>query len=496
MMRNACWIVLVTVLAVGGSRAAGAATVSLSAAPGTGQVTLSWTVASGAIDSQEVYQDTDADPAGRVRIASLAASARSFTVTGLAGGTTYFFWIKARQTSDGTSINSNAASAAPSAGGAAAVTSLYAVAGSGQAALTWTASGTITAQEIYRDTDANPSGRVRIATPSTSTRTFTDTGRTNNTTVWYWVRVQQSNGTWVESSAASARPNTSSFWSLSGNLGTHDPTLIEENGVWYEFQTGAGIFGKVSHDGGFTWDPLAAVLPNGLSWWKTVVPDQSGIDVWAPAVKKFNGRVWMYYAISTFGSKVSAIGLISAPSIAAGGWRDDGMILRTTDANDYNAIDPDLVIDAAGVPWLVFGSWNSGIKLSQLDASMKITGSLKSLAAKDGGIEGPAIVLHDGRYYLFVSTGLCCQGVNSTYQIRVGRSSSITGPYLDQSGVDMMSGGGTLLDGGNARWIGPGGQDIYGTGVLVRHAYDANDSGNPKLLINTLSWDANGWPRY
>jgi arabinan endo-1,5-alpha-L-arabinosidase len=105
-------------------------------------------------------------------------------------------------------------------------------------------------------------------------------------------------------------------------------------------------------------------------------------------------------------------------------------------------------------------------------------------------------VFRNGFYYLFVSTGVCCQGVNSTYQIRVGRATSITGPYLDKAGTDLRSGGGTLFDGGNARWIGPGGQDLYGTGVLVRHAYDANDNGNAKLLINTLSWTSDGWPSY
>ena len=119
-------------------------------------------------------------------------------------------------------------------------------------------------------------------------------------------------------------------WPLTGNLGTHDPTLINENGTWWEFQTGTGIFGKVSRNGGLQWDPLPSVLPNGLSWWRTYVPNQSGNDVWAPDVKVYNGRTYMYYSVSTFGSKVSLIGLISASSIATGDWRDDGLVIRTT----------------------------------------------------------------------------------------------------------------------------------------------------------------------
>jgi arabinan endo-1,5-alpha-L-arabinosidase len=279
-------------------------------------------------------------------------------------------------------------------------------------------------------------------------------------------------------------------------LGTHDPTITEENGTWYEFQTGPGIYGKISHNGGFYWEPLPSVLPQGLSWWHNYVPDQQGIDVWAPDVRYYNGRVWMYYAISTFGSRVSAIGLLSASSLAAGDWRDDGLVINTTSSNDYNAIDPDLVIDAGGSPWLVFGSWNSGIKLTRLNGSMKPTGTLYSVASRSGGIEAPNIIYRNGYYYLFVSVGRCCAGVDSTYQIRYGRSTSITGPYVDKDGIGMMQGGGSLLDAGNEVWVGPGGQDIYGTSVIARHAYDATDNGASKLLINTLNWDSDGWPRY
>lgn len=286
------------------------------------------------------------------------------------------------------------------------------------------------------------------------------------------------------------------FWELSGNLGTHDPTIILENGVWYEMQTGPGIYGKFSNDG-YYWEPLPSVFPNGLSWWNNYVPNQEGIDVWAPDLKRYNGRVWLYYAVSTFGSQRSVIGLASASSVGAGNWRDEGPVISSTAADDYNAIDPDLVIDAAGDPWLVFGSWNSGIKLTRLDPStMKPTGQLFSVANRSGGIEAPTIVYRDGYYYLFMSVGRCCEGVDSTYRIVYGRSTSITGPYRDRSGSNLLYGGGSVLDDGNERWVGPGGQDIYETSIIARHAYDATDNGNSKLLINDLNWTSDGWPRY
>jgi arabinan endo-1,5-alpha-L-arabinosidase len=385
----------------------------------------------------------------------------------------------------------------------AANVSLNASPAAASANLTWTVSnGSVNAQEVYRDTDSNPSGRVRVATLGASARSYTATGLTNGVQYYFWIKARQSSdNAWINSNAAGVIPTAGSggntyHWPLTGNLGTHDPTLINENGTWWEFQTGAGIYGKVSHNGGLQWDPLPSVLPNGLSWWRQYVPNQVGIDVWAPDVKVYNGRTYMYYSVSTFGSRISLIGLISASSIAAGDWRDDGLVIRTTDSDNYNAIDPDLAIDANGQPWLSFGSWNSGIKLTRLGSNMKPTGTLFSIASRGGGIEAPTIILRNGWYYLFVSTGTCCQGVNSTYQIRYGRSSSITGPYVDRSGVSMMNGGGSLLDAGNERWRGPGGQDIAGTNVIVRHAYDAQDNGNAKLLISNLNWDSDGWPRY
>jgi pectate lyase C len=95
------------------------ATISLSAGAGSGQVSLSWSYANETAGAQEVYQDTDSNPSGRVRIGSVSSGTRSFTATGLSGGTTYFFWIK--NTVNGVATNSNAASATPS-GGSAAIT--------------------------------------------------------------------------------------------------------------------------------------------------------------------------------------------------------------------------------------------------------------------------------------------------------------------------------------------------------------------------------------
>lgn len=311
--------------------------------------------------------------------------------------------------------------------------------------------------------------------------------------LWKLTKVGSIEGSPWDPSSTNGAAN---HWPLTGNLVTHDPTITYENGTWWVFQTGPGIYGKWSSNG-VDWNGAAAIFPNGLSWWSNYVPAHNGTDVWAPDIKFYNGRAWLYYAISTFGSRVSAIGLTSASSIAAGDWRDDGMVINSTSSNDYNAIDPDLIVDKDGAPWLTFGSWNSGIKLMRVNPiTMKPLGSIYSIAKRGGGIEAPTVIYRQGYYYLFVSVGKCCDGVNSTYQIRYGRATDIRGPYVDKNGTDMMNGGGSLLDGGNSIWVGPGGQDILNTDVIVRHAYDATDNGTPKLLISTLNWDSSGWPRY
>ena len=285
-------------------------------------------------------------------------------------------------------------------------------------------------------------------------------------------------------------------WNLSGSLVTHDPTLAYEDGTWWVFQTGDGIAGKYSTNA-LTWQDAQSIFPNGLSWWQNYVPKNDGLDVWAPDLRFYNGRAWMYYAISSFGDNTSAIGLTSASSIATGDWEDDGLVINTTASDDYNAIDPDLVVAKDGAPWLVFGSWFSGIKLTRINPeTMKPFGPIYSLAARSGGIEAPTIIYRQGYYYLFVSIGKCCSGVDSTYRIAYGRSTSITGPYVSKSGLNMTDGHVSILDSGNSQWVGPGGQDILNTDVIVRHAYDATDNGTSKLLISKLNWDSDGWPKY
>lgn len=293
-----------------------------------------------------------------------------------------------------------------------------------------------------------------------------------------------------------------SHWGLSGGVVTHDPTIVRESGsTWWSASTGQGIGMKYSTNNGKTWTDGLPIFAKPLSWWKNYAPNMASNDVWAPDLEYYRGRYYCFYSVSEFGKNNSAIGLVSCSSISKGDWRDDGVVISSKAGKDsFNAIDPNLVVDEKGKPWLVYGSWFDGIHVVRLNQStMKPAGSATKIAYRSGGIEGPCIMYNNGYYYLFTSIGKCCNGVNSTYKIMYGRSKSITGPYVDKNGKKLTSGGGTILDSGNSRWVGPGGQDVYRNSsmgyVIARHAYDASNNGTPTLLISDLYFK-NGWPTY
>jgi arabinan endo-1,5-alpha-L-arabinosidase len=283
---------------------------------------------------------------------------------------------------------------------------------------------------------------------------------------------------------------------LTGNLGCHDPVLAQEGNTWWVFYTGIGLRVKYSTDRLY-WREGTQIFSSALAWWKNYAPAMGANDAWAPDIGYYNGRWWLFYSVSEFGRNNSAIGLVSAPTIQSGSWRDDGMVISSNSSSVYNAIDPNLVIDTANNPWLVFGSWFDGIKITRLDKyTMKPTGSLYTLARRADGLEGASLTYRNGYYYLFASIDKCCSGILSDYKMSYGRSTNITGPFKDKNGIDMLNGGGTVLDAGNARWKGPGGQSLYNNSVLVYHAYDASDNGYPKLMLRNLYWDASNWPTY
>jgi arabinan endo-1,5-alpha-L-arabinosidase len=287
-------------------------------------------------------------------------------------------------------------------------------------------------------------------------------------------------------------------------LHLHDPsTIARDRNQWWLFSTGRGISSFHSTNL-LDWAAGPPIFTNAPNWALEAVPDNRRMYYWAPDVIKVKDRFLLYYSVSTFGKNRSVIGLASNPTLDPAAsdfnWRDDGPVISSDRTNNFNAIDPALVKDQDGHLWMAFGSFWSGIKIIELDPT---TGkrvapdSPISSLARSQTIEAPYIYFHDEYYYLFVNWGYCCRGTNSTYNIRVGRSQKITGPYLDQSGQDMAQGGGTLFLQTEGAAIGPGHAGILHDADhywFSMHFYDGTDRGTSKLSIRPLVWESTGWP--
>ncbi len=282
-------------------------------------------------------------------------------------------------------------------------------------------------------------------------------------------------------------------------VSVHDPsTILRLGDRWWMYATGRGV-AVWSSTNLMQWRRETAVFPEIPTWLADAVPGTRG-HLWAPDAIRVGDRVLLYYSISTFGKNTSAIALATRPVAEPLAWRDEGVVVRSTAADDFNAIDPAVFLDGEGGLWLAFGSFWSGIKLVELDAK---TGLMRreeepprALAAK-AQIEAPAIHRRGDWYYLFVNWGYCCRGVESTYEVRVGRSRSVTGPYLDRDGEALLNGGGSLFLAGEGPWVGPGHVGILeadGREWVSLHFYDRTRMGRATLAIRPLDWTEDGWP--
>jgi arabinan endo-1,5-alpha-L-arabinosidase len=298
----------------------------------------------------------------------------------------------------------------------------------------------------------------------------------------------------------------SQTYALTGAIGSHDPSALIKNGSRYwMFTTGNGIYAAYSDDLIRWTSGPKTIFPIGTwpSWINSAVPGFAG-TFWAPDCVYMNGKYYMYYSCSTFGSSRSAIGVATSPTLDQNSssyvWTDLGMVVSSTSSSQINAIDPAIFKDTNGKVYMTYGSFSNGIGAVELDP---VTGKIKSgssvvkVAGGSGADwEAPYMIKEGSYYYLFVNRGYCCRGTSSTYRIVVGRSTSPTGSFTDKSGVNLNSGGGTQVLGTSGRYIGPGHFGLLrenGSNFVSIHYYDGNDSGNAKLDILNMGFSS-GWP--
>ena len=296
----------------------------------------------------------------------------------------------------------------------------------------------------------------------------------------------------------------------------HDPVMIKQGNTYYLFSTGWGISFFSSKDLK-NWKKEKPVFTSAPQWALKAIPGFKG-HIWAPDISYHNGKYYLYYAVSAFGKNTSCIGLAINktldPSSPDYKWEDLGKVIQSVPGRDmWNAIDANQIDDENGNHWLTFGSFWNGMKLVKLNNHLTAVAQPEewyTVAARprnfsepdslagNAAIEAPFIIKKDKYYYLFVSWDYCCRGEKSDYKVVMGRSEKLTGPYLDKNGVSMVQNGGSLIvQGDNKEWFGAGHNSVYnfdGKYYIIYHGYDAKDKGKPKLIINELDWDNEGWP--
>ena len=272
---------------------------------------------------------------------------------------------------------------------------------------------------------------------------------------------------------------------LDGEPYIHDPsTVLFCDGKYYAFGTGGG--GIMSEDG-WTWHS-GAQRPGG------------GV---APDVLRIGDRYLMSYATGGSGEHASNVHTMWTktldPKSPDFGFKDDTVIVGSDGFEDCDAIDPSFLLDPTdGRLWLTYGTYFGFIRLVELDpkTGKRVAGNVALNVAID--CEATDLLYRDGWYYLLGTHGTCCSGANSTYNIRVGRSKKVTGPYLDNMGIDMLRGGGKLVVAASGHFIGTGhfGRTDLGDGVekfTCHYEADLDHGGRSVLDIRPLLWK-DGWP--
>lgn len=272
---------------------------------------------------------------------------------------------------------------------------------------------------------------------------------------------------------------------LDGQIGIHDPsTIVVCDGKYYTYGTGGS---SLVSDDGWTWRQGARLPRRGL----------------APDVIHIGDKYFLYIAANSGPTKADIYLLTNKtldPNSPDYKWEEGGVVASSDGVEDCNAIDPGVLLDPNTKRlWLVYGSYFGYIRLVELDSK---TGKRLNPNEKPRNIainsEAAIMIYHDGWYYLLVTHGSCCRGADSGYNIRVGRAKKVTGPFLDNMGIDMIQGGGKLFAASSGRVIGPGHFGLFDLGDGVQRFslhYEADlDRGGASVLdIRPLLWK-DGWP--
>lgn len=293
---------------------------------------------------------------------------------------------------------------------------------------------------------------------------------------------------------------------LKGTLTIHDPSSIQKDGDSY-YTFGSHGSALTSNDR-ITWKSGTSVIRRlgTQSWWAV-----HGGDIWAPECVRMDGVWYFFYSVSAWMEFNSAIGVATSPTIDPDNpeyqWEDQGLVIDSLQAADggpmVNVIDPGTFLDDDGKWYMIFGSFQGGVRLIELDrATGKPVHDPPEPVVITTHLGEASFLLHwKEYYYCTVSTGTCCKGMESTYKIVYGRATSVEGPYTNREGRSFKSGSFTDLlsrdydDDGAVLHAGMGCSGFFwdnDTLLISYHAYTA-PGGDALLNIKPICLDSEGW---
>jgi arabinan endo-1,5-alpha-L-arabinosidase len=322
---------------------------------------------------------------------------------------------------------------------------------------------------------------------------------------------------------ASIAPFT--YYTQWGPYNVHDPSIVKSGDYFYCFSTDAA-YGTMVKPGIQIRRSKDLVQWQFVGWAFNALPSkgadyitQSGgtpfQSLWAPYIMKVNNQYRLYYSLSSAVLRLSVIGLATATA-PEGPWTEQGLVV--TSRNDFtvtqtNAIDPTVVVTPQGEHWLYYGSAFDGIYILKLDAATGLPATAgdkgKRIAQRgftngtvNGNIEGPEIMYNatQNNYYLFIAY----DWLETKYNVRVGRSATPQGPFLDYTGKDINNeADDNPMILAPYQFLGHGGwQGVAHCAVFVKDGqYFMAHQGRPSidkycmdLHVRKIFWTPDGWP--
>lgn len=280
------------------------------------------------------------------------------------------------------------------------------------------------------------------------------------------------------------------------NRDAPDPTVVRgKDGKFYAFSTMQnGNVPVYQSDNLANWEFYGNAYANMNV--PTFVP---GAGIWAPDANYINGKYVLYFSMSTWGGEWEA-GIGRSTAVKPGGYYSDSKLLfNSREIGVQNSIDP-VVYQEKGRNYLIWGSFR-GIYITELtEDGLEIIDKTDIQRIAGTAYEGIYIHKRDGYYYMFGAWGSCCEGLNSSYRVIVGRSKELYGPYVNKQGRKMLDNNHETILVGNDLVRGPGHTsqiftDDKGQDWILYHGYEAADvNAGRKMFLDKVNWDNDGWP--